>query len=64
MPAWIKDMLLDGIVLPLYLKKLSLLANNLKSFGVQGMILEDRLFPLEFNRRDRFAERKFTGMDR
>ena len=56
---WIKDMLLEEIVMPLYYKEEVLKQEGLKSFGVQGMIIKDKLFPIEFNREQRFAEKKF-----
>ena len=59
MPMWIKDMLLEEIVMPLYYKEEVLKQEGLKSFGVQGMIITDKLFPIEFNREQRFAEKKF-----
>lgn len=59
MPDWIKEKILDEIVMPLYYKKNSLLYDGLKSFGIQGMIIQDRLFPIEFNRQERFAEKSF-----
>lgn len=59
MPDWIKEKILDEIVMPLYYKKNSLLYNGLKSFGIQGMIIKERLFPIEFNRQERFAEKSF-----
>ena len=59
MPMWIKDMLLEEIVMPLYYKEEVLKQEGLKSFGVQGMIIKDKLFPIEFNREQRFAEKKF-----
>lgn len=55
----IKEMLLDEIVMPLYYQKESLIRDGLKSFGVQGMIIDDKLFPIEFNRQERFADRSF-----
>lgn len=57
MPLSIKEMLLDEILFPLYCKRHLLLQDGLKSFGVQGMVLEGKLFPIEFNRRERFAEK-------
>lgn len=57
MPLSIKEMILDEILLPLYYKQDELMHSGLKSFGVQGMIIEDKLFPVEFNRRERFAEK-------
>lgn len=59
MPDWIKEKILDEIVMPLYYKKNSLLYDGLKSFGIQGMIIKERLFPIEFNRQERFAEKSF-----
>ena len=57
MPLSIKEMLLDEIVMPLYYKKNELAQNGLKSFGVQGMIINRELFPIEFNRMERFAQK-------
>lgn len=59
MPMWIKEMLLEEVVMPLYYKEEKLKQEGLKSFGVQGMIIKDKLFPIEFNREQRFAEKKF-----
>ena len=59
MPMWIKDMLLEEIVMPLYYKEEVLKQEGLKSFGVQGMIIKDKLFPIEVNREQRFAEKRF-----
>ena len=50
-------MLLNEIILPLYCKKDELARSGLKSFGVQGMVLNYELFPIEFNRMERFAEK-------
>ena len=55
----IKEMILDEILVPLYSKQDELIRSGLKSFGVQGMIIGDRLFPVEFNRRERFAKKEF-----
>ncbi len=57
MPLSVKEMILDEIVFPLYKKKIDLVRDGLKSFGVQGMILDGQLFPIEINRRERFIER-------
>lgn len=57
MPLSIKEMLLDEIILPLYTQKEDLIRQGLDSFGVQGMILDGKLFPIEFNRKERFAEK-------
>ncbi len=57
MPLSTKEMLLDEILLPLYTRKNELLRAGLKSFGVQGMIIDGKLFPIEFNREERFAEK-------
>lgn len=59
MPLSIKEMLLDEIILPLYMKREGLIRDGLKSFGVQGMIIDGKLFPIEFNRKERFAEKSF-----
>lgn len=53
----IKDMILEQIVIPLYLQKEELSKSGLNSFGVQGMILGDKLFPIECNRIQRFADK-------
>lgn len=63
-PIWVKDMLINEIIIPLYYKQQRLILSGLKSFGIQGMIVEERLFPIEMNRKDRFAEKKFTDMER
>lgn len=59
MPLYIKEMILDEIVLPLYLQKGELAKEGLKSFGVQGMVIDGKLFPIEFNRQERMAEKSF-----
>ena len=59
MPVSIKEMLLDEIILPLYMKKEELIKDGLKSFGVQGMIINGKLFPIEFNRQERFVEKSY-----
>ena len=59
MPESIKELLLDQIVLPLYSNKEKLVQEGLKSFGVQGMIIDGRLFPIEVNRKERFAEKSY-----
>ena len=59
MPPSIKEMLLDEIVFPLYSKQSALKRDGLTSFGVQGMVIEGKLFPIEINRRERFAEKSF-----
>ncbi len=53
----IKEMLLNEIMIPIYCKKTSLQQNGLSSFGVQGMIIEGELCPIEINRRERFASK-------
>ena len=58
-----KQMLLDDIILPLYCNKESLIHNGLKSFGVQGMIINGELFPIEFNRQERFADKSVFEKD-
>ena len=59
MPPSIKEKLLDEILFPLYSKQLSLRQDRLTSFGVQGMIIGGKLFPIEMNRMIRCAERSF-----
>lgn len=59
MPLSIKEMLLNEIIFPLYCQKNKLRASGLNSFGVQGMIIGGKLFPIEFNREERFATRGF-----
>lgn len=59
----IKEMLLDEILLPLYCKKDDLIKNGLNSFGVQGMVLEGKLFPIEFNRKERFASKELFSRE-
>ena len=56
-------MLLDEILLPLYCKKDDLIKNGLNSFGVQGMVLEGKLFPIEFNRKERFASKELFSRE-
>ena len=63
MSLGIKDMLLEEIIMPLYFRKEELTASGLRSFGVQGMIIGDRLFPIEFNRQERFADKSFFKKD-
>ena len=63
MPPSIKEMLLDEIVFPMYSKESALKRDRLTSFGVQGMIIEGKLFPIEINRRERFAEKSFLDKD-
>ena len=41
------------------MKREGLIRDGLKSFGVQGMIIDGKLFPIEFNRKERFAEKSF-----
>ena len=59
MPNSVKEMLLDDILLPLYEKRLNLEKNDLKSFGVQGTIVDGKLCPIEFNRPQRFVTKEF-----
>lgn len=56
MPPSIKQMLLDQIVFPIYIKSEEIRRYGLKSFGIQGMIRGGELFPIEVNRRERFAQ--------
>lgn len=63
MPLYIREKLLDDIVLPIYLQRGELAKEGLKSFGVQGMILGGELFPIEFNRQVRMAEKSFFKKD-
>lgn len=58
MPLSIKEKLLDDIILEIYSKKEELPKLGLKSFGVQGMIRDGELFPIEINRRERFIEKE------
>lgn len=37
--------------------------NGLKSFGVQGMIIDGQLCPIEFNRPERFTTRDILNAD-
>lgn len=55
----IKEMILEEIIMPLYYNKTNLINDGLKSFGVQGMIIDKRLFPIEFNRKVRFADKTY-----
>lgn len=56
MPLYIKQLLLDKIVFPIYQKADEIKRLGLKSFGIQGMIRGGELFPIEVNRRERFAD--------
>lgn len=58
MPYSIKERLLDDILLPLYEKRVNLEKDGLKSFGVQGTIVDGELCPIEFNRPERFKVRE------
>lgn len=55
----IREMLIDNIIIPLYCREGKLKEAGLTSFGVQGMIIDNELFPIEFNRRERFAKKDF-----
>lgn len=55
----IKDMLINEIIIPLYFQKNKLKETGLNSFGVQGMIIDNKLFPIEFNREERFSTKDF-----
>ncbi len=57
MPDSIKEELLDKIVFQIYSKGDEVKRFGLKSFGVQGMIRDKELFPVEINRRERFIEK-------
>ncbi len=59
MPLHIREKILDDIVLPIYSQRKDLTKEGLNSFGVQGMILGGELFPIEFNRQERMAEKSF-----
>ena len=63
MPPSIKEMLLDEIVFPMYSKESALKRDGLTSFGVQGMVIDGKLFPIEMNRRERFTEKSFLDKD-
>lgn len=63
MPNSIKERLLDDIVFPLYQKRISLKRSGLKSFGVQGMIIDGQLCPIEFNRPERFSTKDILNTD-
>ena len=56
MPCYVKQDILDKIILQIYEKKDELQKLGLRSFGVQGMIRGGKLFPVEINRRERFVE--------
>ena len=58
MDVTIKKMLLDEILFPLYCEQDKLKASGLYSLGVQGMVLQGRLFPIEINRNSRFASKE------
>jgi len=64
MPMWIKEMLIEEIIMPLYYKQQSLRVHNLTSFGVQGTVIGDQLFPIEMNRRVRFTDKEHMGIQR
>ena len=64
MPLYIKQLLLDEIVLHIYTKKDEINRFGLKSFGIQGMIRDGELFPIEVNRRGRFAQIEVNTRDR
>ncbi len=53
----LKEKILDEIIMPLYYNKENLKRVGLKSFGVQGMIINGELFPIEFNREERFTSK-------
>jgi hypothetical protein len=53
----VKRLLLEDIILEILLKKDEISKLNLKSFGVQGMVRDGILFPVEVNRSDRFKEK-------
>ena len=55
----IKDMLINEIIIPLYVQKNDLKEAKLNSFGVQGMIIDNKLFPIEINRKARFSTKDF-----
>ncbi len=57
MPASFKEMLLEDIMMPIYEKRTNLKQNGLNSFGVQGMIIQGELCPIEINRIERFASK-------
>lgn len=63
MPLSIKERLLDDILLPLYEKRIDLEKNGLKSFGVQGTIVDGQLCPIEFNRLERFVTKEEFNKD-
>lgn len=58
MPNSLKERLLDDIVFPLYQQRIPLERDGLNSFGVQGMIIDDQLCPIEFNRPERFTTKE------
>lgn len=58
MPLYIKQLLLDKIVFSVYAKKDDVKRFGLESFGIQGMIRDGELFPIEVNRLERFAEKE------
>lgn len=63
MPNSTKERLLDDILLPLYEKRINLEKDGLKSFGVQGTIVDGRLCPIEFNRPERFTAKEVLNKD-
>ena len=60
MPLYIKQLLLDEIIFPIYVKADEIKRLGLESFGIQGMIRNGNLFPIEVNRRERFAAKQDT----
>lgn len=64
MSSSIKEILLEKIVFPIYCKSEELVRDGLRSFGVQGMVLNHELFPIEFNREVRFAEKSLLQKEK
>jgi len=56
----IKKLLIEKIILEILIKSKEINELKLKSFGVQGMIREGLLFPVEVNREERFKEKKLN----
>lgn len=55
----LKEKILDEIIFKIYEQIEHLTHAGLKSFGVQGMIIDGELYPIEINRQDRFAPKSF-----
>lgn len=56
----IKKLLIEKIILEILIKSKEINKLNLKSFGVQGMIRDGLLFPVEVNREERFKSKNLS----